>query len=86
MCYSENRTRVCGGCPSVISRSKDRHKCFEVLKGDKKFGACGKREGPFKTREKLDNILCDTCTSKAEQEAKSKRESKRDSKRDSSSE
>lgn len=77
MCFTENKTRVCAGCPSVISHSKGiRHKCFQVQKDNTRFGACGKRDGPFETREKL-GVFCFTCTWEADQERKrNKRSSK----------
>ena len=60
MCFTENKKRVCRGCPSVISHTKGiRHKCFQVLREQGKFGDCGKLDGPYDTREKLPMFCCD---------------------------
>ncbi len=66
MCFLENKARICQGCPGVVTYVKGiRHKCFRVLKEDKGFGACGSKDGPYETREKI-GMLCFECTLETE--------------------
>ncbi|KAK8083545.1 hypothetical protein PG996_002326 [Apiospora saccharicola] len=52
MCYSEELGTVCSECRSSPTRRPQRlqHKCFDVLKHKKRYGACGRAsERPFTT-------------------------------------
>lgn len=50
MCYSETKRTICELCNTVVSTEKDlKHKCFDVLKADARFGACGRRYGLYET-------------------------------------
>ncbi|KAK8042037.1 hypothetical protein PG993_006560 [Apiospora rasikravindrae] len=52
MCYSEELTTVCSECRTTPTRKPKllRHRCFDVLKHKRRYGACGRAaERPFTT-------------------------------------
>ncbi|KAK7952456.1 uncharacterized protein PG986_008184 [Apiospora aurea] len=52
MCYSEELTTVCSECRTTTTRKPQllRHRCFDVLKHKRRYGACGRAaDRPFTT-------------------------------------
>lgn len=51
MCYSEVLTKICEACnrPRAFEKLYE-HKCFVVLKFEKGFGKCGRKDGPYQSR------------------------------------
>jgi hypothetical protein len=51
MCYLENKRMGCVICGAKISTVGGiKHKCFTVLRENKRFGKCGRVDGPYNTK------------------------------------
>ncbi|GAW25174.1 hypothetical protein SAMD00023353_0202980 [Rosellinia necatrix] len=59
MCYSEIKDTACALCNATISTEKLKHKCFDMMKSDKKYGKCGRKDGPYNTMVKQG--ICKGC-------------------------